>query len=254
MGSFEGKVVLITGGATGIGRALAERFHREGAGLVLCGRRVEVLEEARREIDPAGERLLCLKADIGREKDVVRLMEAALAWKGRIDVLVNNAAAMRCNKAPEDTSLAEWREVIDTNVTGTFLCCREAGKAMIRQNGGRIINIASMSGMIVNRYFHAGSYDVSKAAVIMLTKTLATEWAGHNIGVLAVAPGYYDTEANRAFFRQKPELEQMVRELIPMGRLGNLEELADLILTLTGPAANYMTGSTLLIDGGYTLW
>jgi NAD(P)-dependent dehydrogenase (short-subunit alcohol dehydrogenase family) len=254
MGSFEGKVVLITGGGTGIGRALAGRFHREGASLVLCGRRAEVLEKAQREIDPAGERLLCPKADIGREKDVVRLMEAALAWKGRIDVLVNNAAAMRCNKAPEDTSLAEWREVIDTNVTGTFLCCREAGKAMIRQKGGRIINIASMSGMIVNRYFHGGSYDVSKAAVIMLTKTLATEWAGHNIGVLAVAPGYYDTEANRAFFRQKPELEPMVRELIPMGRLGNLEELADLILTLAGPAANYMTGSTLLIDGGYTLW
>ncbi len=246
--------MLITGGGTGIGRAMAGRFHREGAGLVLCGRRPEVLEKAQREIDPAGERLLCLKADIGREKDVVRLVEAALAWKGRLDVLVNNAAAMRCNKAPEDTSLAEWREVIDTNVTGTFLCCREAGKAMIRQKGGRIINIASMSGMIVNRYFHGGSYDVSKAAVIMLTKTLATEWAGHNIGVLAVAPGYYDTEANRAFFRRKPELEPMVRELIPMGRLGNLEELADLILTLAGPAANYMTGSTVLIDGGYTLW
>jgi NAD(P)-dependent dehydrogenase (short-subunit alcohol dehydrogenase family) len=88
----------------------------------------------------------------------------------------------------------------------------------------------------------------------MLSRTLATEWARYNIGVLAVAPGYYDIEANRVFFRQQPELEQMVRELIPMGRLGNLEELADLILTLAGPAANYMTGSTLVIDGGYTLW
>jgi NAD(P)-dependent dehydrogenase (short-subunit alcohol dehydrogenase family) len=254
MGGFEGKVVLITGGATGIGLSIAGRFRREGAGLVLCGRRAEALEQARRELDPSGENVLCVPADIGREPDVVRLMTTALAWRGRIDVLVNNAAAMRCNKAPEETSLAEWREVIDTNVTGTFLCCREAGKAMIRQKGGRIINIASMSGLVVNRYFHGGSYEVSKAAVIMLTRALATEWARHNIGLIAVAPGYYETEPNRAFFRREPELYQKVSELIPLGRLGNLEELADLILMLASPAANYMTGATVVIDGGYTLW
>jgi gluconate 5-dehydrogenase len=254
MGDFDGQVVLISGGATGIGFAIASRFHRQGAGLVLCGRRAQALEQARQQIDPSGERLLCVPADIGREADVVRLMEAAQTWKGRIDVLVNNAAAMRCNKAPEDTSLAEWREVIDTNVTGTFLCCREAGKVMIRQKGGRIINLASISGLVVNRYFHGGSYEVSKAAVIMLTRTLATEWARHNIGVIAVAPGYYETEPNQAFFRREQELYRKVSELIPLGRLGNLDELAALVLTLASPAANYMTGSTVVIDGGYTLW
>jgi gluconate 5-dehydrogenase len=254
MSDFGGKVVLITGGATGIGFAVAGRFYRQGAALVICGRRTEALERARRQLDPGGERVLCQPADISREPDVVRLMESARAWKGRIDVLVNCAAAMRCNKAPEETSLAEWREVIDTNVTGTFLCCREAGKVMIRQNGGRIINFASISGLVVNRYFHGGSYEVSKAAVIMLTRTLATEWARHNIGVIAVAPGYYETEPNRAFFRREPELYQKVSELIPLGRLGDLEELAELILMLASPAASYMTGSTVVIDGGYTLW
>jgi gluconate 5-dehydrogenase len=144
--------------------------------------------------------------------------------------------------------------VIDTNITGTFLCCREAGKAMIRQKEGRIVNIASMSGFVVNRYFHGGSYEVSKAAVLMLTRALAAEWAAHNIRVNAVAPGYYATEPNLDFFRQDPVVEQKVKDLIPLGRLGDLEQLAGLILTLASPEADYMTGSAVVIDGGYTLW
>jgi NAD(P)-dependent dehydrogenase (short-subunit alcohol dehydrogenase family) len=185
---------------------------------------------------------------------VRKLVAETVAWRGRIDVLVNSAAAMRINKPPEATSLAEWRSVIDTNVTGTFLCCREAGSVMISQRSGKIINIASISGHVVNKYFHGGAYEVSKAAVMMLTKTLATEWAHFNISVNAIAPGYYDTQPNRDFFEGKPELYARVLDMIPQRRLGNLEELSELVLVLASDTANYMTGTTITIDGGYTLW
>ena len=161
---------------------------------------------------------------------------------------------MRINKPPEETTVAEWRSVMDTNVTGAWLCCREAGKVMIGQQSGKIVNIASISGQVVNKYFHGGAYEVSKAALMMLTKTLATEWAPYNISVNAIAPGYYDTQPNRDFFAQEADLYQRVLDLIPLSRLGNLEELTDLVLVLASDTANYMTGSTITIDGGYTLW
>jgi gluconate 5-dehydrogenase len=164
-----------------------------------------------------------------------------------------NTAAMRVNKPPEATSLAEWRAVMDTNITGTFRCCREAGKVMISQHSGKIINIASISGHIVNKYFHGGSYEISKAALMMLTKTLATEWAQHNISVNAIAPGYYDTQPNRDFFAGKPDLYGKVLDMIPQGRLGNLQELSDLVLMLASDIANYMTGTTITIDGATPL-
>jgi len=253
-GRFAGQTVIVTGGATGIGFCLARSFLRQGADVLISGRREKPLREACSALDPAGTRLRWVAADIAKEQDNARLAAEAQGWKGRIDVLVNNAAAMRVNKPPEQTSLEEWRAVIDTNVTGTFLCCREVGKLMIRQRWGKIVNVASMSGFVVNRYFHGGSYEVSKAAVIMLTRTLATEWAQHNINVNAVAPGYYDTEPNREFFRRQPELAEKVAGMIPLGRLGDLEQLAEVVLLLASPAADYMTGSTLTIDGGYTLW
>jgi NAD(P)-dependent dehydrogenase (short-subunit alcohol dehydrogenase family) len=251
---FDSKTVIITGGGTGIGLAVANRFHEKGADVVICGRREPVLLEAIEAIAPASDRLLTVTADIADEEDVRRLVAETVAWRGRIDVLVNNAAAMRINKPPEATSLAEWRSVIDTNVTGAFLCCREAGKVMIAQRSGKIVNIASMSGHIVNKYFHGGSYEVSKAAMLMLTKTLAAEWAQYNISVNAVAPGYYDTQPNRDFFAREPDLYERVLDLIPQRRLGNLDELSDLITTLASDTANYMTGSVITIDGGYTLW
>ena len=254
MAGFESKTVIITGGGTGIGLAVANRFLQEGADVVICGRREPVLREAAAVIGATPERLLTVTADIADEEDVRRLVAETVAWRGRIDVLVNNAAAMRINKPPESTTLAEWRSVFDTNVTGAFLCCREAGKVMIAQRSGKIVNVASMSGHIVNKYFHGGSYEVSKAAMMMLTKTLAAEWAQYNISVNAVAPGYYDTQPNRDFFAREPDLYQRVLELIPQRRLGNLDELSDLILTLASDTANYMTGSVITIDGGYTLW
>ena len=254
MGQFDSKTVIVTGAGTGIGFAVAKRFYLEGANVVLSGRREQVLRDAASQIAAGTERMLLVPADIASEADVRNLVDETVKWTSRVDVLINNAAAMRINKPPEETTVDEWRSVLDTNVTGAWLCCREAGKVMIGQQAGKIVNIASISGYVVNKYFHGGSYEVSKAALMMLTKTLATEWAQYNIAVNAVAPGYYDTQPNRDFFAQEADLYQRVLDLIPLRRLGNLEELTDLVLMLASDTANYITGSTITIDGGYTLW
>jgi gluconate 5-dehydrogenase len=254
MGRFDGKTVIVTGAGTGIGFSVAKRFHQKGARVVLSGRREQVLREAASQIATDPARLRVVPADIASEADVANLFAAAMRWTSRVDVLINNAAAMRINKAPEETSLDEWRSVLDTNVTGAWLCSREAGKVMIGQRSGKIVNISSISGQIVNKYFHGGSYEVSKAALMMLTKTLAAEWAQYGVVVNAIAPGYYDTQPNRDFFAQEADLYQRVLDLIPLRRLGNLDELTDLVLVLASDTANYMTGSTITIDGGYTIW
>jgi gluconate 5-dehydrogenase len=254
MGQLENQTAIITGGGTGIGLTIARRFHEEGAFVVICGRREEVLKAAATDISPDGGRVLAIRADIINEEEVQNLVKQTVAQTGRIDILVNNAGAMRVNKPPEETSLEEFRFVVDTNVSGTFLVSREVGKVMIKQRAGRIINISSMSASIVNKFFHAGSYEISKAAMNMLTKTLAVEWSPYNIKVNSIAPGYYGTEPNKEFFLNDQQLSGDILDLIPMRKLGDLEELARLALYLASPEIDYMTGSIITIDGGYTIW
>jgi NAD(P)-dependent dehydrogenase (short-subunit alcohol dehydrogenase family) len=254
MGQLQDQTAIITGGGTGIGLTIARRFHQEGAFVVICGRREDVLHQAAAELSPGAERVLPIRVDITHEDDVRELVRQTIAQTGRIDILVNNAGAMRVNKPPQETSLEEFRFVIDTNVSGTFLVSREVGQVMIDRRSGRIINISSMSGSVVNKYFHGGSYEISKAAVNMLTKTLATEWAAYNIKVNAIAPGYYGTQPNIDFFINDPELNRKIMDLVPMGKLGELEELARLALYLASPEVDYMSGTIITIDGGYTLW
>lgn len=254
MEDVKNQTVLITGGGTGIGFALAKRFHQEGASVVICGRREDILQRAVTMISPTCERIIYVPADISKENDVMNLIDKTAKWTSRLDILVNNAGAMRINKSPQETSVEEWKSVIDININGTFLCCREAARFMIQQKRGRIINISSMSGTIVNKYFHGGSYEVSKAAINMLTKVLATEWAPYNISVNAIAPGYYDTKPNRDFFKRESGLLEKITELIPQRRLGDLEALSDLVVSIATTRSNYLTGTVIPVDGGYTLW
>jgi NAD(P)-dependent dehydrogenase (short-subunit alcohol dehydrogenase family) len=254
MGQLQDQTAIITGGGTGIGLTIARRFHQEGAFVVICGRREDVLQQAAGELSSGAGRVLPIRVDITSEDDVRDLVQKTVEQTGRIDILVNNAGAMRVNKPPEETSLEEFRFVIDTNVSGTFLVSREVGKVMIGQKSGRIVNISSMSGSVVNKYFHGGSYEISKAAMNMLTRTLATEWAAYNIKVNAIAPGYYGTQPNIDFFINDPELNRKIMDLVPMGKLGELEELARLALYLASPDVDYMSGTIITIDGGYTLW
>lgn len=254
MGKLEGKKAVITGGGSGIGLEIASRFLREGADVMIAGRTLERLEEARAGLEFDPKRIVICRADIADESDVREMFASARDTWGTVDILINNAGAMRVNKPLTETSLEEWRRVLDININGTFLCSREAARIMKESKKGKIVNISSMSGYIANKYFHAGSYEVSKSAHSMLTKVFALELAEYRIAVNAIAPGYYDTQPNRDFFIDNAELNRKITDMIPKGRLGSLEELGHLATYLSGDATEYLTGQTIIIDGGYTIW
>ena len=254
MGRLEGKKAVITGGGSGIGLEIASRFLREGADVLIAGRTLERLEEARNSLEFDPRRILVARADIADETEVRQMFASARDSWGTVDILINNAGAMRVNKPLTDTSLEEWRRVMDTNIHGTFLCSREAARIMKESGKGKIVNISSMSGFIANKYFHPGSYEVSKSAHAMLTKVFALELAEHRIAVNAIAPGYYDTQPNRDFFIDNADLNRKIMDMIPKGNLGTLEELGHLATYLSADETEYLTGQTIIIDGGYTIW
>ncbi len=246
------KTAIVTGASRGLGHAFSLALAEAGADMVITCRNAEELRELAEKIKKLNRRVLPVCCDINDPDEISGLCENVKSEFGRCDILVNNAAAMRCNKSPENTSLEEWQFVNHTNIDGTFSLCREiAFHFMIPQASGKIVNIASTAGIKVLKHFHAGSYEVSKAAVIQLTKALAVEWAGHNINVNAIAPGYYDTQPNRSFFSGQDALYEKVIADIPLRRFGNTEELAALLVCLCGNVANFMTGSVVVIDGGY---
>ena len=222
--SLEGKVSIVTGASKGLGAAFASMLARAGSDLVILCRHRKDLEETARAIRKAGRKVLEIECDITGEQQVQEMVKQVMDEFGKIDVLINNAGTERINKAPEETSLKDWTSVMQTNVDGMFLCSREVGKAMIPRRKGKIINIASISGRIINKYFHGGSYDVSKSAVVALTKALAVEWAPYNINVIAVSPGYYSTDPNRRWFEKNPEIYDNVIDMIPLKRLGSIDE------------------------------
>jgi gluconate 5-dehydrogenase len=254
MGKLKGKRAVITGGGSGIGFEIATRFLAEGADVLIAGRTEKKLLDAKEKLIGESDRVHCCQADIASEPDIINLFKFALKKWGGVDILINNAGAMRNNKPLTDTSLAEWSSVMDTNINGTFVCCREAAAIMKKQKSGKIINISSMSGFIANKYFHPGSYEVSKSAHKMLTKVFALELAEHNVAVNAIAPGYYDTQPNRDFFINNADLNDKIMSMIPRGKLGTLEELGHLAAYLSSDAVEYLTGQTIIIDGGYTIW
>ena len=252
--SLDGKVSIVTGSSKGLGASFAEMLAKAGSDVIIACRHFEDLEATAGIIRKSGRKVLKIECDITDEDQVKSMVEKVVDEFGKIDILVNNAATGRVNVSPQETTLEQWSSVMQTNVNGLFLCSREVGKVMISQKKGKIINIASMSGYIINKYFHGGSYDVSKSSVVAMTKALAVEWAPYNINVFAVAPGYYYTEPNRRWFESNEEIHKKVTDMIPLKRLGNIKELGGLIACLASDITNYMTGSTILIDGGYTIW
>lgn len=198
---LRGKVAVVTGAGQGLGKSFSRSLVRAGATVFLMARNAARLEEAAREL---GEEAYPQAVDITDEDSVRQACEAVVRKKNRIDILVNNAAVGRSDKRLENELLEEWNSIIGTNLTGTFLMMKHAGRVMIGQKYGKIINITSMTGMVAVRNPVAGAYDVSKAGIIGLTRTMAGAWAEHNIQVNCISPGYYMTDINRDYVKEPP--------------------------------------------------
>jgi len=251
---LDGKRALITGGSRGLGRAMAGALAEAGADLVLVGREPASLEAARESLAHLGRRIDLVPGDVSRPEEAERLCGRVLADHGPVHVLVNNVGGRRINIPTEELPREDWQRILDLNLTSAFVCCKLVGGDMVKRRSGRVINVASISGMIVNRGIHGRTYETAKAALVAFTRTLAVDWAPYGVTVNAIAPGGFLTDPNRRWFREMPRLQQTFEDMVPMGRLGEPDEIGPLALYLASDASSYMTGAVLVIDGGYTLW
>jgi gluconate 5-dehydrogenase len=233
---------------------MAQAFAEAGGDLVLVGRDETNLHTAERELAPLGREVTILAADMGLPEVADRTCATVLERHGPIDILVNNVGGRRENTPLEQQSHADWQRLIDLNLTSTMVCCKAFGGPMRQRRWGRVINVASISGQIVNPGMHGRHYETAKAAVVGLTRALAADWAADGVTVNAIAPGGFLTDSNRRWFREQPDLHGKFAAMIPMGRLGEPDEIGPLALYLASDASTYMTGSVVTIDGGYTLW
>jgi len=248
--SLSGKVAMVTGAGQGLGREFARALASAGADIVVAEINPETGPDAAAELKEMGRNALAIETDVTDAASAQAAVGKTLDVFGHLDVLVNNAGITIWGEA-ESVPLDDWRKVMDVNLDGLFNCCQAAGRAMIEAGGGSIINIASMSGLIVNVPQPQGSYNASKAAVIHLTRSLAVEWARHNVRVNSISPGYMDTPMARPYF-EDPKYGGVWMDRIPMARPGKPEELGPAAIFLAADASSYVTGSNIVIDGGYT--
>ncbi|WP_304590128.1 SDR family NAD(P)-dependent oxidoreductase [Burkholderia anthina] len=250
---LDGKLAVVTGAARGIGFAIADALAQAGARVVLTDIAQHALDEAVARLESAGAQVESELLDVTDVTAVQRVHDTVIARHGRVDVLVNNAGIALSNHPAETMSDEVWDRVIDINLNGVFRCCRAFGKSMLAHGGGSIVNVGSMSGLIVNRPQEQVNYNASKAGVHHLTRSLAAEWGARGVRVNAVAPTYIDTEMNQYVH----EDAQMYRHWVggtPMNRLGRVDEVASVVLFLASEASSLMTGSIVLADGGYVCW
>jgi NAD(P)-dependent dehydrogenase (short-subunit alcohol dehydrogenase family) len=250
---LDGRTAIVTGGGRGLGRYMAEAISDAGANLVLCSRKKEPLEEVRGEIEARGGRALALSCDVTEQEDVERVVATAHETFGSVDVLVNNSGAT-WGAPPDEMPPEKFDRVIAVNVRGTFLMAQAVGRHMIeRESGGTIINISSVAALVGGHpdYMQTVGYNASKGAIISMTRDLATSWAKHRITVNAIAPGWFPTRMSGGLIDKFGE--RMVGD-IPLGRFGNPEDLKGVVVFLASPAAAYITGQTIVVDGGATAW
>ena len=248
MFDLSGKTAIVTGGGKGIGRQMAQGLAEAGANLVLCARKAERCEQTATELEELGVKALGLGCDVRAPDQVQAVVARTVAEFGMVDVLVNNAGVV-WGATPEDMPLEGWQKVVDVNLTGVFLFSQAAGRTMIERGGGSIVNIASVAGLhgappeIVNTVV----YHATKGGVIAFTRDLAWKWAAHGIRVNAIAPGWFPSDMSK--FVLDLAGEELVRR-VPLGRFGGPEDLKGPVVFLASDAAAYVTGHTLVVDGG----
>ena len=251
---LDGKRLFITGGTRGLGRAMALAIADAGADCILVGREEQSLANTAEEILQLGRQAFTIQANVGKPDECEAACRQALAEYGPIDILINNVGGRRIATPTTELPLAEWQEIIDLNLTSTFLCTKLLGAPMLERRSGRVINIASISGMVANRGIGGRSYETSKAAVIQFTRATAADWAPRGVTVNAICPGGFMTDPNVRWAKENPEVIETFKSLIPAGDFGQPEDLGPLAVYLASDASRYMTGAALVIDGGYTLW
>jgi len=244
---LEGKIAVVTGSSQGLGQEIALAFAKCGASVILAD--VTYPEETTHMIGEIGVPCLPLVVDVSNEADVILLRQEAISKFNRVDILVNNAGISQLSYTPtQELSVEEWDKILGVNLRGTFLCCKHIGKVMIKRKQGVIVNIASTAG--ITGVKRAPAYCASKAGIILLTKSLALEWASYNIRVNAIAPHYLETPLTRGL-READQVYQELTKVIPLKRFGKTSEVAGAVLFLCSYFANYITGSVLVVDGGY---
>ena len=247
---LSGKIAVVTGGSKGLGKAMAAGLAKAGADLALCARNLDDLGKTAQEIGKLGSRVDAFPLDVLDRGSIRAAVDAILSRFGRIDILVNNAG-INVRKTVLDLSEEEWDRVLDTNLKGYFLAAQAVVPAMIRAGGGKVINLSSIFGAVgMDRQ---AAYASSKGGIVQLTKVMAIEWARSNIQVNAIGPTYFETPLVAAL-RNDPERFRFINERTPMGRWGQPEELEGAVIFLASRASDFITGQTIYVDGGWTIW
>ena len=247
---LSGKVALVTGGNGGIGLGMAQGMASCGASIVISGRNAEKAQTALESLRPFGVKTAFIAADVTQKAECVKLVAETEAQFGRLDILVNNAGTA-IRKMPEDYTEEEWHTVLDTNLTSAFLLSQAAYHAMKRAGGGKMINTGSMMSLFGAPY--AAPYGSSKGGIVQMTKALATAWAGENIQVNAVLPGWIDTDLTKRARQQVSGLHERVENRTPAGRWGTPADMAGIAAFLASSASDFVSGAAIPVDGGYSV-
>lgn len=246
----KGKTAIVTGASSGLGRQFALCLAEQGANVAIVARRVEKLEEVKKEVEAQGAKCLAVPCDVTDTRQIKAAVDATVKAFGRIDILINNAGAGFATPAV-DTPDELWEKVMDTNINGVFFFAREVGRVMLAQNYGKIINIGSFHCQVTMNGVPRSGYSTAKGAVLMMTKALAAEWAKHGITVNTLGPGFFASEMSAKVADEA--YENGIKNNCPMGRRGNPGELNGAMLFLASDASSYVTGQLLLVDGGWTI-